>query len=412
MMSRRFRRTPSRTTERMPAALAVRIASSLAEITPAAWDACANGPGLAAEVGAGERFNPFVTHAFLCALEESGSVGGRSGWTPAHVIVEDANGRLVAAAPTYLKTHSQGEYVFDHGWADAYQRAGGQYYPKLQIAAPFTPVTGRRLLVGADAPDGAAQALVAGWRALREATDASSIHVTFCDRSDAETLQRAGFVLRTGEQFHFVNEGYREFDDFLAALASRKRKAIKRERRDALGDDIEIDLLTGSDIKSVHWDAFFAFYMETGSRKWGRPYLTRAFFDRIGATLADRVLLVMARQGRRYVAGAINFIGDHALYGRNWGAIVERPFLHFEVCYYQAIDFAIRRGLGRVEAGAQGEHKLSRGYRPVATYSAHEFADSRFQRAVADYLARERPAVADAIADYAERLPFRHEEDG
>jgi predicted N-acyltransferase len=394
----------------MPAALTVRTVASLAEIAPAAWDACANPPGLTAEGIAGERYNPFVAHAFLRALEESGSVGGRSGWTPAHVLVEDARGRLVAAAPTYLKTHSQGEYVFDHAWADAYQRAGGRYYPKLQIAAPFTPATGRRLLVAADAPDGAAQALVAGWRALREAVDASSIHVTFCDRRDAETLQRSGFVLRTGEQFHFVNEGYRDFDDFLAALASRKRKAIKRERRDALGDDIEIQLLTGSEILPEHWDAFFAFYMDTGSRKWGRPYLTRAFFDRIGATLADRVLLVMARQGRRYVAGAINFIGDDALYGRNWGAIVERPFLHFEVCYYQAIDFAIRRGIGRVEAGAQGEHKLSRGYRPVATYSAHEFADVRMQRAIADYLARERPAVAEAIEEYAERLPFRRDE--
>ena len=377
-------------TERMTAALAVRTVASLAEIAPAAWNACANPPGLTAERSAGERFNPFVAHAFLRALEESGSVGGRSGWTPAHLIVEDAAGRLVAAAPTYLKTHSQGEYVFDHGWADAYQRAGGRYYPKLQIAAPFTPVTGRRLLVAADAPAGAAQALVAGWRALREATDASSIHVTFCDRRDAETLQRAGFVLRTGEQFHFINEGYRDFDDFLASLASRKRKAIKRERRDALGEDISVELLNGNNIKSKHWDAFFAFYMDTGSRKWGRPYLTRAFFDRIGATMAERVLLVMARQGGRYVAGAINFIGDDALYGRNWGAIVERPFLHFEICYYQAIDFAIRRGLGRVEAGAQGEHKLSRGYRPVATYSAHEFADVRMQRAVADYLARER----------------------
>jgi predicted N-acyltransferase len=393
----------------MPAELTVRTIASLGEIAPEAWDACANPRGLIAEGGAGERFNPFVAHAFLRALEQSGSVGGRSGWTPAHVIVEDAGGRLVAAAPTYIKTHSQGEYVFDHAWADAYQRAGGQYYPKLQIAAPFTPATGRRLLVSADASEGAAQALVAGWRALREAVEASSIHVTFCDKSDAETLQRAGFVLRTGEQFHFVNEGYRDFDDFLASLASRKRKAIKRERRDALGDDFAVDLLTGGDITPEHWDAFFAFYMDTGSRKWGRPYLTRAFFERIGATFADRVLLVMARQGRRYVAGAINFLGDDALYGRNWGAIVERPFLHFEVCYYQAIDFAIRHGIGRVEAGAQGEHKLSRGYRPVATYSAHEFADVRMQRAVADYLARERPAVAEAIEEYAERLPFRHD---
>ena len=394
----------------MPAALAVRTVASLADVPAAAWDGCANPPGLTAEAATGERFNPFVAHAFLRALEESGSVGGRTGWTPAHVLVEDQAGRLVAAAPTYLKTHSQGEYVFDHGWADAYERAGGRYYPKVQVAAPFTPVTGRRLLVAADAPDGAAQALVAGWRAMREAVGASSVHVTFCDRPDAESLQRAGFVVRTGEQFHFVNQGYADFDAFLAALASRKRKAIKRERRDALGADIEVELLSGSDIKSEHWDAFFAFYMDTGSRKWGRPYLTRAFFDRIGATMADRVLLVMARQGRRYVAGAINFIGDDALYGRNWGALIERPFLHFEICYYQAIEFAIRRGLGRVEAGAQGEHKLARGYRPVTTYSAHEFADLRMQRAIADYLARERPAVAEAIEDYAERLPFRREE--
>ena len=244
---------------------------------------------------------------------------------------------------------------------------------------------------------------------MREAVDASSIHVTFCDRRDAETLQRAGFVLRTGEQFHFINEGYRDFDDFLASLASRKRKAIKRERREALGDDISVELLTGSDIKSEHWDAFFAFYMDTGSRKWGRPYLTRAFFDRVGAAMARRILLVMAKRAGRYIAGAINFLGDDALYGRNWGAIEERPFLHFEICYYQAIEFAIRRGLKRVEAGAQGEHKLARGYRPVPTYSAHEFADPRFQQAVAAYLARERAAVDEALAEYAEHLPFRRE---
>jgi len=325
------------------------------------------------------------------------------------VLVEDSSGRLVAAAPTYLKAHSQGEYVFDHSWADAYQRAGGRYYPKLQVAVPFTPVTGRRLLVARDAPADAREALIAGLRALREAAGASSIHVTFPDARDGEALQRAGFVSRTGEQFHFVNAGYRDFDDFLAALASRKRKAIRRERRDAIGDDVSVELLTGSDLKSEHWDAFFAFYMDTGSRKWGRPYLTREFFDRVGATMASRILLVMAKRAGRYVAGALNFLGDDALYGRNWGAIEERPFLHFEICYYQAIDFAIRRGLGRVEAGAQGEHKLARGYRPVPTYSAHEFADARFQRAVADYLTRERVAVDETIAEYAEQLPFRRQ---
>jgi len=393
----------------MTKTLTIRSVPSIAEAPAEAWDACANPPALGDGALDGERFNPFIAHAFLEALEQSRSVGGRSGWAPAHVLVEDSSGRLVAAAPTYLKAHSQGEYVFDHSWADAYQRAGGRYYPKLQVAVPFTPVTGRRLLVARDAPAGAREALIAGLRALREAAGASSIHVTFPDARDGEALQRAGFVSRTGEQFHFVNAGYRDFDDFLAALASRKRKAIKRERRDALGDDVSVELLTGSDLKTVHWDAFFAFYMDTGSRKWGRPYLTRDFFDRVGATMASRILLVMAKRAGRYVAGALNFLGDDALYGRNWGAIEERPFLHFEICYYQAIEFAIRRGLGRVEAGAQGEHKLARGYRPAATYSAHEFADPRFQRAVAEYLRRERAAVDETIAEYAEQLPFRRQ---
>jgi predicted N-acyltransferase len=393
----------------MTASLTVRSIESIVEVPAGAWDACANPPAAGEATADGERFNPFIAHAFLLALEQSRSVGGRSGWAPAHVLVEAPGGRLVAAAPTYLKSHSQGEYVFDHGWADAYQRAGGRYYPKLQVAVPFTPVTGRRLLVAPEAPSGARAALIAGLRALREAAGASSIHVTFPDRADMETLERAGFVSRTGEQFHFINEGYRDFDDFLAALASRKRKAIKRERREALGDDVVIELLTGNDIQSEHWDSFFTFYMDTGSRKWGRPYLSREFFDRVGAAMASRILLVMAKRAGRWVAGAINFIGDDALYGRNWGAIEERPFLHFEICYYQAIEFAIRRGLKRVEAGAQGEHKLARGYRPVPTFSAHEFADRRFQRAVADYLTRERAAVDDTIADYAEHLPFRRE---
>ncbi|HEY1941856.1 MAG TPA: GNAT family N-acetyltransferase [Roseiarcus sp.] len=393
----------------MSQSLTVRSVEGVSDIPAAAWDACANPSGLTSEAADGERFNPFVTHAFLLALEQSRSVGGRSGWTPVHVLVEDGAGRLVAAAPTYLKGHSQGEYVFDHAWAHAYERAGGRYYPKIQVAVPFTPVTGRRMLVAADAPSGAREALVAGWRALRKAAGASSVHVTFPNRSDNEALQRVGFLSRTGEQFHFVNEGYRDFDEFLAALASRKRKAIKRERREALGDDISVERLTGSDIKPEHWDAFFSFYMDTGSRKWGRPYLTHEFFDLVGASMAARILLVMAKSGRQYVAGAINFIGDDALYGRNWGAIVERPFLHFEICYYQAIEFAIGRGLARVEAGAQGEHKLARGYRPVPTYSAHEFADARFQRAVADYLTQEREAVDDAIAEYSDHLPFRRD---
>jgi uncharacterized protein len=388
-----------------------RVASSIAALDAAAWDACANPPGRSTEEAEGERFNPFISHAFLRALEASGSVGGRSGWAPAHVVVEDARGRMVAAAPCYLKSHSQGEYVFDHAWADAYERAGGRYYPKLQVAAPFTPVTGRRLLVAADAPPGARDALIGSLRQLRAQTKTSSIHVTFPTAEDAERLSEAGFLIRTGEQFHFSCEGYSRFEDFLAALASRKRKAIRRERRDALLGDVAIEWVTGSSIRSEHWDAFFKFYMHTGSRKWGRPYLTRAFFDQIGATFSDRVLLVMARRSGRYIAGAINFIGDDALYGRNWGAIEHRPFLHFEVCYYQAIDFALHRGLRRIEAGAQGEHKLARGYRPALTYSAHEFADARLSKAIADYLGHERVAVDRTIAYYEGHAPFRRSED-
>ena len=390
-----------------PAPFTVRSARDLAKVDAARWDACANPPGLDAAAAGGERFNPFITHAFLLALEQSGSVGGRSGWTPMHVLIEDETGRLVAAAPTYAKSHSQGEYVFDHGWAQAYAQAGGRYYPKLQVAVPFTPATGRRLLVAADAPAGAAAALIGGLRGLCEAADASSIHVTFANAHDSAALEAAGFVLRTGEQFHFVNPGYADFDAFLVELASRKRKNIKRERRDALADGVTIEWVTGSALKPEHWDAFFAFYMDTGSRKWGRPYLTRKFFELIGASMADRILLVMARREGRYIAGAINFIGDDALYGRNWGAIEERPFLHFEVCYYQAIDFAIQRRLKRVEAGAQGEHKLARGYRPVPTLSLHDFADRRLGEAVAEYLARERVAVEETIAIYEEHAPFR-----
>ena len=394
------------------ARLSARLVSTITAVDSAAWDACANPPGLSEAQAEGERFNPFVTHGFLHALEASGSTGGRSGWTPAHVIVEDAAGRLVAATPSYLKSHSQGEYVFDHAWADAYERAGGRYYPKLQVAAPFTPATGRRLLVARDAPEGAREALVAGLREVRRQVEASSIHVTFPTAEDAARLERLGFLVRHGEQFHFLCDGFASFDGFLAALASRKRKGIKRERRDALAGDVTIEWITGSSIRPEHWDAFFAFYMDTGSRKWGRPYLTRRFFTMVGDVLADRILLVMARRGGRYIAGAINFIGDDALYGRNWGAIEDRPFLHFEVCYYQAIEFALSRGLKRVEAGAQGEHKLARGYRPVVTYSAHEFADARLERAVADYLGHERAAVARTIAHYENHAPFKRGEDG
>ncbi len=396
----------------MSSSFTARAVPSIATIDAAAWDACANPPGRTFEDSEGERFNPFITHAFLHALEASGSVGGRSGWAPAHLTVEDAAGRMVAAAACYLKSHSQGEYVFDHAWADAYERAGGSYYPKLQVAVPFTPVTGRRLLVAADAPEGARDALIGALRELRKQTKTSSIHATFPTADDAERLAGAGFLIRTGEQFHFSCNGFANFDEFLGALASRKRKAIRRERRDALENGIAVDLLTGPSIRSEHWDAFFKFYIHTGSRKWGRPYLTRAFFDLIGATLADRVLLVMARRAGRYIAGAINFIGDDALYGRNWGAIEHHPFLHFEVCYYQAIDFALSHGLRRIEAGAQGEHKLARGYRPTLTYSAHEFADARLSRAIADYLGHERAAVERTIAHYEEYAPFRRSDGG
>jgi predicted N-acyltransferase len=385
-----------------------RVVRAIAEVASESWDACANPPGLSEEEAAGERFNPFISHAFLDALERSGSVGGRTGWTPLHVLIEDEAGRLVACAPAYRKTHSRGEYVFDHAWADAYERVGGHYYPKLQIAVPFTPATGRRLLVapGPDAEE-ARTVLIAALRGLREAIDASSIHVTFPSRRDCDALAAAGFLERHGEQFHFFNEGYDDFDCFLAALASRKRKTIKRERAEALGDEVTVEWATGATLTEKHWDAFFSFYMDTGSRKWGSPYLTRDFFTKVSETLAERIVLILAKRNGRYIAGALNFIGDDALYGRNWGAIEHRPFLHFELCYYQAIDFALQRKLKRVEAGAQGEHKLARGYRPVPTYSAHELTDRRLAEAVADYLRREREAVKETIAFYDDHAPFR-----
>lgn len=397
----------------MPSTLTVRIAQSMAEIDAAQWDACANpAPGLDAAATArdktqAERFNPFVTHAFLHALETSKSVGGRSGWTPTHVLVEAKAGRLVAAAPCYLKVHSMGEYVFDHAWAEAYDRAGLDYYPKLQVSVPFTPATGRRLLVARDAEPHVTDTLIAGLRAWRAKIEASSIHVTFLPKSEWEALGGSGFLQRTGQQFHFINADYADFDAFLDSLASRKRKMIKRERRDALANGITIEKLTGTAITEAHWDAFYAFYIDTGSRKWGRPYLTRKFFSAVGASMAERILLVMAKREGRYIAGAINFIGDDALYGRNWGAIEEHPFLHFEVCYYQAIEFAISRGLARVEAGAQGEHKLARGYGAVPTYSAHDIPDRRFARAIEDYLQRERAAIGEALDEYAEMAPFK-----
>lgn len=394
----------------MTSDLRLRVAPSLTLVPSAEWDACAN-PGArspAESTHQDDPDNPFISHAFLSSCEESGSATRKTGWAGAHLLVEDGEERLLACAPGYLKTHSQGEYVFDHGWADAYERAGGDYYPKLQVSVPFTPATGRRLLVRPGPRQEEAQAkLIEGLSLLREQGGASSTHITFATEREWQELGQAGYLQRTDQQFHWINEGYASFDDFLGALASRKRKAIKRERREAVGNGITIEHITGADITEAHWDAFFAFYMDTGSRKWGRPYLTRRFFSLVGERMADKILLVMARRAGRYVAGAINFIGAHALYGRNWGCIEDHPFLHFEVCYHQAIEFAIARGLRRVEAGAQGEHKLARGYRPVTTYSVHDLADPSLKRAVAAYLERERRHVELTQEILEQHTPFR-----
>ncbi len=387
--------------------LQVRAVPGLSGIDAADWDSCATSAETLS--GGDETHNPFTSHAFLSALEDSGCVSRKTGWLPLHVAVERA-GRLVGVAPCYLKSHSQGEYVFDHGWADAYERAGGSYYPKLQVSVPFTPVTGPRFLIapGQDVNE-AASAIVAGLRALRAETKASSIHVTFMQEREWAQAGALGFLQRVDQQFHWDNAGYATFEEFLGALASRKRKAIRRERRDALAPGLTIEHVTGADLTPAHWDAFYEFYADTGARKWGRPYLNRKFFGLLGERMPERVLLVMAKRAGRYVAGAINLIGDVALYGRNWGCIEDHPFLHFEVCYYQAIDFAIARGLKRVEAGAQGEHKLARGYRPVLMHSAHDIADPALRRAVADYLRREREHVLEAAEVLDTLTPFRRE---
>jgi predicted N-acyltransferase len=323
-------------------------------------------------------------------------------------VAHAADGTLVGAVPAWLKTHSQGEYVFDHAWADAYERHGRAYYPKLQIGVPFTPATGPRLLVHPQADGEAVRAaLIAGLRAVRREAKASSIHVTFTERSDQDALTQAGFLPRLDTQFHWIDEGYGSFGGFLDALSSRKRKLIRRERRDAVASGIDIVRLTGPEITLRDWDDFFAFYIDTGSRKWGRPYLTRDFYDRIAATMAERIVLVLARREGRNIAGAINFTGRRTLYGRHWGCIEHHPFLHFEVCYYQAIDHALAHGLTRVEAGAQGEHKLLRGYRPVTTTSAHDIPEPAFRAAIADYLRRDRAAVEEMGEDLAQALPFR-----
>ncbi|HWW46608.1 MAG TPA: GNAT family N-acetyltransferase [Xanthobacteraceae bacterium] len=378
--------------------------ASVTQIPKADWDACANP---SAGKDAAESYNPFIAYDFFHSLETSKSASPRAGWSARHLVAKQGD-KIVGIVPCYLKSHSQGEYVFDHGWADAYERAGGRYYPKLQAAVPFTPATGRRLLVrGGENHKTVSAALANGLIGLCGVMEASSVHVTFAPKDEAELLVKHGYLLRTDRQFHFENQNYATFDDFLATLASRHRKAIRRERRDALANGITIHHLTGDDITEDAWDAFFAFYMETGSRKWGRPYLNRTFFSLVGETMRDRVLLVMAKRNGRWIAGAINFIGSDTLFGRNWGAIEHHPFLHFEVCYYQAIDFAIARGLRCVEAGAQGEHKIDRGYLPKTTYSAHFLADPALRRAVAQYLEQERSYVAHAVRELTDAGPFR-----
>jgi predicted N-acyltransferase len=353
-------------------------------------------------------FNPFISHAYLSSMEESGSAIRETGWLGRHLLLEDDDGKLLGAVAGYLKSHSQGEYVFDHGWAQAFERAGGRYYPKLQCTVPFTPATGSRLLVANGADVAAVRNALA--EALRRETDSlgiSSTHLTFLPDGEWQVLEKHGYLHRTDQQFHFFNDNYANHEAFLATLSSRKRKDLRKERRAALENGIEIDWLTGSDLTEAIWDQFFAFYMDTGSRKWGRPYLKREFYSLIGERMADDILLVMARHNGRYVAGAINFIGSEALYGRHWGCIEDHPFLHFEVCYHQAIDFAIATGLKTVEAGAQGEHKLARGYLPVTTHSAHYVAHPGLRRAIDDYLREERAEVA-AIGEYLqEHSPFR-----
>lgn len=371
--------------------ITARIADGVASIPSADWDACAGSA------------NPFVGHAFLSLLERSGSATARSGWQPLPIVIDGVDGCAAGIAPAYVKSHSQGEYVFDHGWADAWERAGGQYYPKMQVAVPFTPVPGPRLLLRDEA---LAPALIAAIEAVTDQNRLSSAHVTFVEAAQLHWFESAGWLMRAGTQFHWQNHDYAGFDDFLAALSSRKRKAIRKERAAAL-EGLTVRHLTGAEITEAHWDAFWEFYQDTGSRKWGRPYLTRAFFSMLGAEVADKVLLIFAERDGVAVAGALNLIGEDALYGRYWGAVEEVPFLHFELCYYQAIDAAIARGLARVEAGAQGEHKLARGYAPVTTWSAHYIPDPGFRRAVADFLCREREAIEREQEWLGEMMPFK-----
>jgi hypothetical protein len=393
----------------------IRVLPGIDRIDAGDWDACAApeaGPGTG---GGGRALSPFTTHRFLLALEQSGSATAQAGWAPHHLVasVED---RILGVMPLYLKGHSQGEYVFDHAWADAWERAGGEYYPKLQSAVPFTPATGPRLLVrpasppdNPVAPDTVRAALVQGAVSLTERSGLSSLHITFCAQAEWELGGRLGLLQRTDQQFHWHNHGYGDFEAFLAALSSRKRKQIRKERARAVAGGVMIRWFTGSAVEPGHWDAFWRFYQDTGGRKWGYPYLTRAFFEAIHQTMRDDTLLVLVERGGRWIAGALNFIGRDALYGRYWGCAEDHAFLHFETCYYQAIEFAIRHGLARVEAGAQGPHKLARGYEPVTTRSLHWIPDPGFRRAVADYLQSERAAVAREHAALTTMTPFRKE---
>jgi len=374
--------------------LTLSLHRKISEIDPAEWDAVAGSD------------NPFVSHAFLSAVEDSGSATSRTGWLPQHAILRDALGRVVGAAPMYAKSHSYGEYVFDHGWAQAFERAGGSYYPKLQIAAPFSPASGPRLLTRSpEAYPAMAAALAQACREL----DLSSAHVTFCQRDEWDALGEAGWLRRTGLQFHWENDGYACFDDFLGKMSSRKRKSIRRERRDAQSAGLEFVTLRGHDIEKKHWRAFYQFYTSTVDRKWGSAYLTEKFFPLLSERVGDRVVLMMAMHDGTPVAGALNLLGDDALYGRNWGCRGDWPFLHFELCYYRAIDFAITHKLPRVEAGAQGQHKIQRGYLPRPTYSAHWIEHPGLRRAIAGFLEQERLETEAHIAELAELSPFRDE---
>jgi len=373
----------------------VKILHSVDEISESTWNDCAK---------ASPPYNPFLNHKFLLALEKSNSVSPETGWQPFHLKVEK-NSELIGVVPMYLKSHSQGEYVFDYGWADAWQRAGGRYYPKLQSSIPFTPATGPRLLA-LNPNEKNINILLDACIGVAQKTQVSSMHMTFMPKNQWDYANQSGFLSRIDQQFHWHNAGYQGFDQFLSDLASKKRKNLKRERRDALANGITIEWATGDSLNEQHWDAFYHFYVDTGARKWGTPYLTREFFSLIGQTMPEDILLILAKREDKYIAGALNFIGGDTLFGRNWGCIEDHRFLHFEVCYYQAIDFAIKHNLKKVEAGAQGSHKVARGYLPQATYSAHWISDPNFKDAVRRFLDEERQHVADDIAYIEHRSPF------